>query len=264
MARHAVDLDGGISGPQSAVGDESRQRARADRCAELGDFLQPWRSGRWPGAPGSGVPSGTRPGPGRCASRHTKCLGGQGYRRGPRRAFRRRTAVGPSPARGWSAAESAGWSRAHPTGCRRALAAVRRGWCPTVEWRTARRGPPAPARASARRCCARTASRRRHANTAVSRCTCPAGSSVPSMPATSPAISAASTTIPTATRLSRSGWANALRHNGFGTLPGSGIRPSSWASPNTSGDADQRFEFVHIAQRGAAGVQESLYVLRQR
>ena len=62
----------------------------------------------------------------------TKCLVGQAYRPGPRTAYRRRTAAGPSPARGWSAAGSTGWSHAHPTGCRRAPAAARRGWCPTV------------------------------------------------------------------------------------------------------------------------------------
>ncbi|VAZ70944.1 hypothetical protein LAUMK15_00554 [Mycobacterium persicum] len=46
---------------------------------------------------------------------------------------------------------------------------------------------------------------------------------------------AVSTTIPTATRLSRSGCATARSHCDLGTLPGSGIRPSNPAMPKTSG-----------------------------
>gem|GEM_PF-6844782 len=49
------------------------------------------------------------------------------------------------------------------------------------------------------------------------------------------AISAVSTTMPTATRLSRSGWATAFSHSRFGLLPGKGTRPSSCARPNTTG-----------------------------
>ena len=47
--------------------------------------------------------------------------------------------------------------------------------------------------------------------------------------------SAASTTMPTATRLSFSGWAKARIHTGRGTLPGSGILLSRCATPRTSG-----------------------------
>ncbi len=48
-------------------------------------------------------------------------------------------------------------------------------------------------------------------------------------------ISAVSTTTAVATRLSRSGCAKAPSHNDFGALPGSGIRPSSCATPSTIG-----------------------------
>ena len=50
------------------------------------------------------------------------------------------------------------------------------------------------------------------------------------------AVSAASTTTPTATRLSFSGCANAARHTGRGALPGNGIRPSRCAKPRASGN----------------------------
>ena len=66
---HAVDLDGGVSRPQSAVGDESRQRAGPDGIAELRD-LRPARVIRRPrGAPAPAAPTATSPGPGRCARR---------------------------------------------------------------------------------------------------------------------------------------------------------------------------------------------------
>ena len=47
--------------------------------------------------------------------------------------------------------------------------------------------------------------------------------------------SAVSTTTPTATRRSSSGWATDRNHTGRGALPGSGIRPSRWAIPRTRG-----------------------------
>ena len=41
--------------------------------------------------------------------------------------------------------------------------------------------------------------------------------------------------MPTATRLSFSGWANDRIHTGRGALPGNGIRLSRWATPRVSG-----------------------------
>ena len=57
-----------------------------DRFAELGDLRQARRARRSRGAPASAAPTATCPGPGRCAPRHTKCLGGQGYPRDRRTA----------------------------------------------------------------------------------------------------------------------------------------------------------------------------------
>ncbi len=63
----------------------------------------------------------------------------------------------------------------------------------------------------------------------------PGGASRPVQASEVLTMSAIRTTTPAATRLSRSGWANARSHTGAGALPGSGIRPSSAAMPSTTG-----------------------------
>ena len=63
----------------------------------------------------------------------------------------------------------------------------------------------------------------------------PGGVSRPVHASEVPAANATSTTMPTATRLSFSGWAKACVHSRRGALPGSGMRPSRWARPSTSG-----------------------------
>ena len=63
----------------------------------------------------------------------------------------------------------------------------------------------------------------------------PGGVSRPVQASDVAAANATSTTIPTATRLSRSGWANACTHSRRGALPGNGIRPSRCARPSAIG-----------------------------
>ncbi len=63
----------------------------------------------------------------------------------------------------------------------------------------------------------------------------PGGVSRPVQASEVAAVSATSTTMPTATRLSRSGWANAFIHTSRGALPGNGMRLNRCARPNAIG-----------------------------
>ncbi len=63
----------------------------------------------------------------------------------------------------------------------------------------------------------------------------PGGVSRPVQASEVETISAVRTTRATAADLWCSGWTNARRHTGAGALPGSGMRPSRWVSPKTTG-----------------------------
>ena len=63
----------------------------------------------------------------------------------------------------------------------------------------------------------------------------PGGVSLPVQANDVATSSAVSTTIPAAIRLSFSGCATACTQTSRETLPGSGIRPSRWAMPSTTG-----------------------------
>ena len=72
------------------------------------------------------------------------------------------------------------------------------------------------------------------------------------------AASATSTTTPTATRLSRSGWAKACIHSARVALPGNGIRPSRCASPNASGSRSSGSSLCMLRNGVPADVEELL------
>ena len=86
----------------------------------------------------------------------------------------------------------------------------------------------------------------------------PGGVSRPVHASELPAASATSTTMPTATRLSFSGCAKACSHSRRGTAAWQRDAAQQVRKAEHKRQPDQRFELVHVAQRGAVGVEERL------
>ena len=153
-------------------------------------------------------------------------------------------------------AGSAESSRAPPTRSRRAPAAARRGWCPTPGWRTGRPGPPARGHAvlcsssqSAVSCqyCGIASNVARRSEPARSR---PARWRRPARPVT---------TTPTATRLSRSGWANASRSTRPAVrFPAAGCGPADAPDPSASGSRSSGSSLWMLRSGVPCGVEECL------
>ena len=92
----------------------------------------------------------------------------------------------------------------------------------------------------------------------------PGGVSRPVHASEVPVANATSTTMPTATRLSFSGWAKACTHSRRGTLPGSGMRPSRWARPSTNGNRISGSSLCTLRSGVPAGVEKRLNRMCQR
>ena len=227
---HPVDLHGGVARSQAAVGDESGQRAWTDRVAELGDPRKARRTlyravhqdrSRRPrrlgiqvvahhdirdSLPGKGICQPSRR-PAGCEQALHRIQGPDGFRRGQRNGVAhtpravaehlQRLVVAAAPYLGGER----GARRHQDTSGVVVLVEPVGGVVPVLRDRVE------PAR----------------------------GSEPPVHASEVAAVTATSTTMPTATRLSRSGWANASRHTARGALPGSGMRPSRCARPNVIG-----------------------------